>query len=172
MHGHDRFPMAKADPAGVTCPWAAHIRKVNTRDSGSDMGTQDSTYKRRLLRVGIPFGKPLTDVYTKPEDDPEKGNRGLLFLSIQASIEDQFEFLSSRWVNDPSRPKNPGGHDFIIGQNGAPDGGRLRTCTMFGSNLKTHELKTKDQWVIPTGGGYFFMPSVSALRDVLGGKKA
>jgi hypothetical protein len=24
------------------------------------------------------------------------------------------------------------------------------------------------QWVIPTGGGYFFVPSIKALKDVLG----
>jgi deferrochelatase/peroxidase EfeB len=51
----DHFPQSKADPAGITCPWAAHIRKVNTRDSGSDTGGRDSTYMRRLLRVGVPF---------------------------------------------------------------------------------------------------------------------
>lgn len=131
------------------------------------MGTQDSTYKRRLLRVGIPFGEPLADPYAKPEDDPDKGNRGLLFLSIQSSIEDQFEFLCSRWVNDPTRPKNPGGHDFIIGQNGAPDEYRQRTCTLFGSDFKSQQLQTNAQWVIPTGGGYFLLPSLSALQNVL-----
>jgi deferrochelatase/peroxidase EfeB len=34
----DDFSMANADPAGVTCPWAAHIRKLNTRDSSSEDG--------------------------------------------------------------------------------------------------------------------------------------
>lgn len=24
------------------------------------------------------------------------------------------------------------------------------------------------EWVIPTGGGYFFAPAISAVRDVLG----
>jgi deferrochelatase/peroxidase EfeB len=132
--------MAKADPAGLTCPLAAHIRKVNTRDSASDTGAQDSTYKRRLLRVGVPFGKPLSDPFSPIGDDPEKGNRGLLFLSVQASIKDQFEFLCARWANDPSRPKMPGGHDFVIGQNGAPDGQRKRSCIMFGSDLKQSHL--------------------------------
>ena len=101
----DSFPQSKADPAGITCPWAAHIRKVNTRDSGSDTGGRDSTYARRLLRVGVPFGKPLKNRYAQTKDDPQKGDRGLLFLSIQASIEDQFEFLAARWMGDPSRPR-------------------------------------------------------------------
>jgi Dyp-type peroxidase family len=163
----DPYPMAKADPAGTSCPLAAHIRKVNTRDSASDTGSQDSTYKRRLLRVGIPFGKPLALPFAPAGDDPENGERGLLFLSVQASIEDQFEFLCARWANDPSRPKMPGGHDFIIGQNGAPDGQRVRRCIMFGSDLKESHLSTTRRWVIPTGGGYFFLPSKSALNKVL-----
>jgi Dyp-type peroxidase family len=164
----DKFPMAKADPVGLTCPWSAHIRKVNTRDSASDMGAEDATYTRRLLRVGVPFGKPLLDVYADPKDDPEKGNRGLLFLSVQSSIENHFEFLCSRWVNDPTRPKSPGGHDLIIGQNGAPDENRSRQCVVFGSEYKAATVKTSEQWVIPTGGGYFLLPSIPALRDVLG----
>jgi Dyp-type peroxidase family len=164
---NDPYPMAKADPVGTTCPLASHIRKVNTRDSASDTGSQDSTYKRRLLRVGIPFGKPLADPFAPTGDDPENGERGLLFLSVQASIEDQFEFLCTRWANDPSRPKMPGGHDFIIGQNGAPDGQRMRRCIIFGSDFKESHLSTMRRWVIPTGGGYFFLPSKSALEKVL-----
>jgi Dyp-type peroxidase family len=167
---------AKADPVGATCPWAAHIRKLNTRDSASDMGGRESTFNRRLLRVGIPFGESLYKPEFDPEalngemdkwlkkEDPEKGNRGLLFLSIQASIEDQFEFLMSRWVNDAARPKLPGGNDMLIGQNAA---GGIRKCALFGSGQELQEIQTDRQWVIPTGGGYFFMPSISALRDVI-----
>jgi Dyp-type peroxidase family len=163
----DPFPalMAKADPAGITCPWAAHIRKVNTRDAGSDMGARDSTYARRLLRVGITFGKSLADRFAHLKDDPDKGNRGLMFLSIQSSIEDQFEFLSARWINDDARPK-AGGHDMLVGQNAAtPDG--VRRCTLVGAGLQEERVTAERQWVIPTGGGYFFVPSMTALREVL-----
>ncbi|MGC1614389.1 MAG: Dyp-type peroxidase [Candidatus Acidiferrum sp.] len=160
------FPRAKADPVGITCPWAAHIRKVNTRDSSSDVGATDSRYSRRLLRVGIPFGKPLADRYADSSEDPDAKNRGLLFLSIQASIEEQFEFLVARWVNDPARPKMPGGHDLLIGQN-TPIPDHTRRATIFGENFAQAELSTIEQWVIPTGGGYFFVPSLSALREVI-----
>lgn len=166
--GTDPFPHSKADPAGVTCPWAAHVRKVNTRDSGSDTGGRDSTYARRLLRVGIAFGKPLKDRYAQKKDDPQKGERGLLFLSVQASIEDQFEFLTTRWMGDPSRPKMPGGHDVFIGQNNAPGEDRVRRCVVFGSGVQQASVATAAQWVVPTGGGYFFLPSLTALRSVLG----
>jgi Dyp-type peroxidase family len=163
---HPKYPTAKADPVGVTCPLAAHIRKVNTRDSSSDMGARTSTYDRRLLRVGVPFGKPVKDKYVGSDLDPEQGNRGLLFLSIQSCIEDQFEFLQARWINDAIRPKMPGGNDMVVGQNAPAEDG-VRRCGIFGSGLEQAEVKTAKQWVIPTGGGYFFVPSISALRDVL-----
>jgi Dyp-type peroxidase family len=167
VSGRDPFPQSKADPAGITCPWAAHIRKVNTRDSSSDTGGRDSTYARRLLRVGIPFGKPLQNRYAEQQDDPERGERGLLFLSIQASIEDQFEFLLVRWMGDPTRPKSPGGHDLLVGQNSAAGQNRVRRCAIFGAAVEQAEVSTSAQWIIPTGGGYFFVPSLSALREVL-----
>lgn len=166
-HSKDEFPAAKADPAGVTCPWAAHIRKVNLRDSGSDMGGRDATYSRRILRTGIPFGRSLANPFGNAQDDSEKGNRGLLFLCIQSSIEAQFEFLVARWMGDAARPKMPGGHDIFIGQNADPGEGRIRRCTIFAKGLQQAQIATKAEWVIPTGGEYFFLPSIRALRQVL-----
>jgi hypothetical protein len=117
--------------------------------------------------VGIPFGAPLADRYAETKDDPQKGNRGLLFLSIQSSIEDQFEFLCTRWMGDPSRPKMPGGHDLLVGQNNAPGENRVRRCVIFGSGLQQASVATGAQWIVPTGGGYFFVPALSALVQIL-----
>jgi len=167
--GKDNFPSAKADPLGAVCPLAAHIRKVNTRDAPSDMGGRSATYDRRLLRVGVPFGPLVQNKYGDPAiNEPE---RGLLFLSIQTSIEDQFEFLQARWMNDATRPKSPSGNDLIVGQNAATRDG-VRRATLFGDNLQVAEVLLPQQYVIPTGGGYFFIPSLSALRDVIAPRAA
>jgi Dyp-type peroxidase family len=165
----DPFPPAKPDPLGLACPNASHIRKLNTRDSASDMGGRETTFHARILRTGIPFGPPLMPelVSAAPQHDAANGNRGLLFLCLQASIEGQFEFLQSRWMNDPSRPRLPGGHDLLVGQNPAPREGRVRRATIFGRGFKQADLKVSTEWIIPTGGGYFFVPSISAVKRVL-----
>ncbi|MET4086925.1 Dyp-type peroxidase [Bradyrhizobium sp. S3.5.5] len=164
--GKDPFPQAEADPVGLTCPLAAHIRKVNTRDAPSDMGGRSSTFERRLLRVGVPFGPSLKNRYArKVEGEPE---RGLLFLSIQSSIEEQFEFLQARWINDESRPKAPSGHDMIVGQNAAAADG-ARRCGIFGKGLQQARVEADGEFVTASGGGYFFVPSITALGTVIAG---
>jgi Dyp-type peroxidase family len=155
------YPEAKADPVGLTCPLASHIRKVNPRDVASDQGGRRASFQRRILRRALPYGPPFPD----HGEDPAVGNRGLMFLCYQASIVDQFEFLNSSWMGDPIAPRSPGGHDMIIGQNGQPGQDRKRTCVILHPPKTGHVTALKDV-VIPTGGGYFFSPSISALRDV------
>jgi Dyp-type peroxidase family len=161
------YPEAHADPVGLTCPLAAHIRKVNTRDVGSDQGGRRSSFQRRVLRRGLPYGSVLPE--TGP--DPDNGNRGLMFLSYQASIVDQFEFLNTAWMSDPVAPRSPSGHDMVIGQNGQPGEDRERRCVLFGHNsadeLMLGNVSAVKDVVISTGGGYFFSPSISAMRKVL-----
>jgi hypothetical protein len=106
------------------------------------------------------------------------------------SIEDQFEFIIRNWVNNPNfkedrgpapgpvaKPEDQGGgHDPIIGQNnldkdGAGSETRERVFTVTfrdgGGAQHTERVNTKDDWVIPTGGGYFFSPSIHALKETL-----
>jgi Dyp-type peroxidase family len=153
---------APDDTAAATCPFAAHVRKVNPRDEDTDLGDHNDTLTRRILRRGIPFGKPLAD----PAPANDDGKRGLLFICYQTSIVDQFEVLAQNWANAPDKPK-PGGHDPIIGQ-----------ATEAEERVRRFEISPRPpgppfverlttQFVIPSGGGYFFAPSVSAIRDKL-----
>jgi Dyp-type peroxidase family len=170
QESHDEFPPAIADPLGTICPQAAHIRKVNPRDVPTDQGPPNTTLTQRILRRGIPYGPPLSIGAT---DDSSKEDRGLLFLCYQASIRDQFEFLMGTWMNDRSKPSPfspPGGSgfDMVVGQNPDESQNRDRFCLVGSSKARISTAgHAARQWVIPTGGGYFFTPSRSAIRDVL-----
>jgi Dyp-type peroxidase family len=161
-----QWPDAKADPVGLTCPMAAHIRKVNAREAANDLGGRRASFSRRILRRSQSFGPVLGE---QPGHDPVNGNRGLLFACYQASIEDQFEFLNNGWAGSSKRPRSPSGFDMVIGQNGTPGAGRERSCTVFGRKAVPATLVTMNDFVVPTGGGYFFSPSISALKEVLAG---
>ena len=150
------YPSATADALGFMCPHAAHIRKVNPRDQDSDKGDQFDTLTRRIIRRGIPFGPPITDPMVDDGVD-----RGLHFLCYQTSIINQFELLQTDWANSTANPQ-AGGFDLVIGQNaGQPRAMELSRST------GTVDITAPAQFVIPTGGGYYFAPSISALRDVL-----
>ncbi len=141
------------DPSGERCPSFAHVRKVNPRDLVTDQGGPDVTPAIQVLRRGITWGARYE------EGEPaEAADRGLLFMCWQTSIERQFELLNSKWMNRPRAPEGTAGHDLLVGQ--AP----TRRCTFRGSGGRTEPVQTEQAWVVPTGGGYFFAPSLSTLR--------
>lgn len=124
--------------AALPCPYAAHIRRSNPRND------RDDGRRHRLLRRGIPFA-----------DGTE---RGLLFLAYMASIERQFEFLASAWINNPNLGSAGAGVDPVIG---VAASGRPFTVPVNADG--TGPTLTLPEWVTPTGGAYFFAPSISAL---------
>lgn len=160
------------DRVGVTCPWAAHIRKTYPRDDvpgdigkpdeGTVDGAEASTQTHRMLRRGIQFGPELT--YEEQQQDRTIEERGLLFKCYVTDIKDQFEFAQKTWCNNPNFAHEEAGIDPIIGQ--APNGGE-RPCLGVGEVGEKPPFSFKP-WVTMTGGGYFFAPSISFLREISG----
>ena len=100
------------DPAGLGCPFGAHIRRMNPR---SDPLAQRRL--RPLMRRGMPYG-PAYD--GAPE--AQAVARGLLGLFFCASLEDQFEHLLGEWANKTPLGLDHRGHakDPLIGQHDDP----------------------------------------------------
>jgi hypothetical protein len=63
------------------------------------------------------------------------------------------------------RPRGPS-HNMIVGQNAAAEDG-VRRCHLFGNGLRSAEVAADAQFVIPTGGGYSFTLSLSALTALV-----
>jgi Dyp-type peroxidase family len=142
------------DPDGVTCPFGAHIRKVNPRAGQSDVVPPE---QRAFLRRGIPYGSEPAD----PLAD-DGADRGLLFVSYQTSIDNQFEDVVDDWMNDRDRPTRSGaGQDVLIGQ----ELGEPRRMLLYRDGAEI-PLEVADRWVVPTGGAYLFAPSLAALAQI------
>ena len=57
--------------------------------------SEEETQRHRILRRGIPFGGS----FGAPKGGSAKEPRGLLFFCYQTTIENQFEFIQSQWLN-------------------------------------------------------------------------
>jgi len=159
------------DPFQRACPYAAHIRKVNPRDD-PPTGKAESL-AHRIIRSGIPFGPEVAPGETKTAQC-----RGLMFVCYQASIGRQFEFIQSRYSDNPDfvggkrRPDDRSpvvpGFDPIIGQ-AAGGGARVmdEPVPNYPAGNRRTVLDMPEQFVIVTASGYFFMPSIPALRTLL-----
>jgi Dyp-type peroxidase family len=158
----DTLPPAHRDFDGVTCPLAAHIRKINPRDETTDQGDSTRTLKHRIIRRGIPYG----DAYDPAKPGSDRQDRGLLFIAYQSSIEGQFEFLQRTWANVFDAPRTAAGVDPIIGQTGNDDPAQRMIWFVKDDDTRT-ALSIPERVVFATGGAYLFVPSISAIQNVL-----
>jgi Dyp-type peroxidase family len=151
----NHFEYQRADADGHAVPRAAHIRKVNPRDS--DPPTKAESNRHRLLRRGIPYGpefQPDEPAYSG-EIVRDNRDRGLQFVCYQSSIARGFAFTQQQWANARDFPQAGDGEDPIISQAIEPREVRIPPAP---------EPVAMARWVFTTGGEYFFSPSLSGLR--------
>ena len=144
------------DPKGLACPLNAHIRRTNPR--GEAVAGADSD-RHPLIRRGMPYGPK----YDPCKDKGDEIERGLLGLFICASIEDQFEFLMTNWINRGGfRPELPSSTKDLIAGNtviGEP-------AFSLPSTTTKSALPKFSQFVTTRGAAYCFLPSITGLKYI------
>ncbi len=146
------FTFEDDDPQGLQCPLGAHIRRANPRPNADDGGVKQQVVNRhRLLRRGR--------AYDRPEGTDGPRERGLLFVCLCSDIERQFEFVQQTWIASPSFKGLTHEHDPILGS-GRHGGPSVFTIPTSAGAVKLQAMKS---YVKVRGGGYFFLPSRSAL---------
>jgi len=127
-------------------PPGSHIRKVVP--AGYAFGSR----RRRLLRRGIPYGRPFAEQPDAP--------RGLLFNAFMANIGSQYEYVQAFFANSASFPTPGTGPDPVIG---GPDA----------SQAIYRDRRAAPAWprfVTTRGAAYAIALSLPALKELAAGR--
>jgi deferrochelatase/peroxidase EfeB len=176
----------RKDPAGLQCPFGAHIRRSNPRNAdlppggagfvswakrtlGFDAGALAddlvaSTRFHRVLRRGREYGQAMS-IEQALAGAAEGEGTGLHFMCLGANIARQFEFIQGAWLAglrfDGARNES----DPLIG-NHLPraDGTPTDAFSMPRPGAADARITGLPQFVTVRGGAYFFLPGRRALR--------
>ncbi|MGH7785871.1 MAG: Dyp-type peroxidase [Candidatus Binatia bacterium] len=191
---HNDFGYAADDIDGTHCPLGAHIRRSNPRDAMFRTRAEDPeddpagrvalsvevSNRHRIIRRGRPYGPPLA-ASLQPQDliqaavaaakekvpaqnpAPAGPPRGLFFVCLNANLSRQFELVQHTWLNNTEFVTGCPEQDPLLG-----DGLNARpSFTMQGRPLGT-VTSGLTRFVHVRGGAYFFVPSLAALRYLVG----
>jgi Dyp-type peroxidase family len=167
---HDQFTYANdpahPDPYGFRCPIGSHIRRTNPRDSLNEDPEQAQALanRHRMIRRSRAYGQPLVE-----DMDPRKlmgatdngAERGLHFISLNAAISRQFEFVQNLWVNSPKFGNLYDDPDPLIG---VVDGQHGNFTVQAEPVRRCHAAMPR--FVQVRGGAYFFLPGIQAVRTL------
>jgi deferrochelatase/peroxidase EfeB len=147
--GEERIPdndfTYAEDPNAIACPFGAHMRRANPRDTRYPGSSDEiaATNRHRMLRVGRAYGA-------------QGEEQGLLFMCLNADIERQYEFVQRTWLLNPNMHGLQGEMDPLLAQGEH----NFTVPTGYGPL----SLPPLPQLVTVVGGSYFFLPSRTALR--------
>jgi len=152
------------DPKGLRCPVGAHMRRINPRGqpvTGQNQpGGSNNTH--RLIRRGMPYG-PTYD----PKQPYDGIERGLMGYFINSSLENQYEFVLSQWVNDSEFAGavrlHPKSKDPMIGAQNAAE-----SIFVIPQANGTPPIKVTgfSSFVTTKAAAYCFLPSITALKFI------
>jgi deferrochelatase/peroxidase EfeB len=182
--GPDNAFTYEADPEGHRCPIGAHIRRANPRNadlppggigvvswlirtlgfnsSARALDLAASTRFHRLLRRGREYGVRLTPAEALSAPAAQSG---IHFICLNANIQRQFEFVQGAWLMSTKFNGLHEESDPLLG-NRLPGAGGTR-CDYFSmpqAEGPAQRLEGLPQFVTVSGGAYFFLPGIRALR--------
>jgi deferrochelatase/peroxidase EfeB len=176
-----------SDPVGARCPFGAHIRRTNPRNSDfserrlsalrkliimlgfGPKGFYDdltsSVRFHRILRRGREYGSELSPEQALQPAPRNESARGLHFICLNANISRQFEFLQNAWIMNTKFSAVSGESDPLLGnREGIPGCPVTGNFTIPGDSTLRRRVSGLPQFVMVRGGAYFFLPSLRALR--------
>lgn len=153
------FNYLRHDPQGLLCPISSHVRRANPRDArgGTAAESKQIVNRHRIIRRGRSYGTPMAvaDAIAGRADGEA---RGLYFLCLQASVARGFEFIQQTWLANPGFLGLHREPDPLLGVHG---GTAQLTIPALPVRLRLTDVPAV---VTNRGGGYFFVPSLTALR--------
>jgi Dyp-type peroxidase family len=176
------------DPSGAGCPFGAHVRRANPRNTDypgrpeglgrliADLGLGANAFRddlmssvrfHRILRRGREYGPGLARHQAwapAPAGDPE---RGLHFICVNANISRQFEFLQNAWMMNSKFSGLTGESDPLLGgRTPIPGCAVTGDFTIQQDGGPPTRVSGLPQFVTVRGGAYFFLPGIRALRYI------
>lgn len=178
------------DENAFRCPVGSHLRRANPRDSLIDDKDEKNRFKNvnrhRIMRRSASFGQladhqvdrdyftkngaPTEITYNQAQGEIDPDGVGIHFFGVNASIQQQFEFIQQAWNIDPRFNGMYDNKDPIVGNNAKPDwkdaenhdpGNNMTIPREADFRLQIENLA---QFVTIKGGAYFFLPSIRALK--------
>jgi Dyp-type peroxidase family len=145
------FDYGTQDPIGLSCPFGAHIRRANPRDSKEpgDPRELNITNRHRIIRRGRAYWQ---------SEATGTAETGLMFLAFCTDLERQFEFIQQTWLNAPAFHGLQDEVDPLIGTGAGSNNFTIPTPS---GPIKLQNLSTH---VTTKAGGYFFLPGLAAFR--------
>jgi Dyp-type peroxidase family len=175
------------DPSGGRCPFGAHIRRANPRNTDfpnrpcneltklitmagfGPQGFRDdlisSVRFHRIVRRGREYGTRLTPEEARAPVGGADPESGLHFICLNANITRQFEFLQNAWLNSSKFSGLTGESDPLLGNRVPTPGCPVTTdFTLQNSGGLRRRISGMPQFIKVRGGAYFFLPGIRALR--------
>jgi Dyp-type peroxidase family len=177
------------DQTGALCPFGAHIRRANPRNTdypeaprglfhklkiALGFGMNEFRYDvmssvrfHRILRRGRKYGPPLSPEEALGTASPGEAELGLYFICLNANISRQFEFIQNAWIANTKFSAMTAESDPLLGNRepipGCPVTSDFNMPRESGLRRRIQGLP---RFVTVRGGAYFFLPGLRALRYI------